>query len=521
MRPPHRLTRFVRALAASAVLLLVVASSSRADAKLSTDEERITVWTVAVMPFAGRAGEGKELTGPRLSIYFANAMRPEGRFNVIEMSRVAKALEEAEVKPGQIPDERQLAHIAKSLHTHGTITGKLSPGTQSPLELKLTLHSRDGVVLGEHVAPLPEDPEPTDLVKAGHALADTLPYDALVVRVAGKQFLVNAGTERGIKEDQILSAFTYASIKSGKDGVKTGKKLGRAQLLVLRASERSCWVQPIRGAIPEYMTKVSFEEIPISREDTGAGGATSVVGNMSLSLAVGAGLHSRRYSNDSAEAAIRSTTTLFPEPNASVYFVPYRFLGFDTELRGSYGHAFIPFRQRDPDTGDETELSGSLDQWNVTVGVGRTFGKRRWADTHVALWAGYGRSSFDVEDHDPLILTRDTYSGLDVGLAVRVPVVEVLMQTRHRIFLETSGRYAVTSSLKQAPVDDGDAAVSALGADVGIVVEIFEMLDARVMWQLDTRSVDFSGTGSRGFTDSSLSTRYQGVSLQLVWAIIP
>lgn len=493
-------------------MALAITAPARAG---SSAEEAITFWTVAVAPFEGKTDE---LTGARASIRFANGLRDSRRFNVVAMSRVARELKKRELRADQALDAAQLRSIADDLHAHGMITGAIQSTEEGGAVLKLWLHSATGKVVTQVEEPIPADPDEKKLGAIGARLAESLPYDALIVRVAGQQFLVNAGSKRGVKEGSKLYGFNFKNVKETSSGYDIGRPQAVSELLVLRVSDYASWVQPVRGRMPEYLMKVSLEpmDLELSPDEGGLPAPPRP-----LVVAATLSMLTRNYQHDSTEAAIDSKTTLFPAPGLAVDWIPWTSPWVDARTTASYVHGFVPFRRDNPNTGAREEFKGSVDDLQLAAGFSRAVRGGRFADACAWFMVGYRYRSFSIEEQDPLVLTSDVYHQLTLELGGRIPVFEWLGQTRRRFFFVANASYVpATLALDQKPVDDGAPEVTAFAVEAGLALEIFEGLQVAATWQMDRARSEFDPAGgSRGFTNASLQSRYQGMMLRVQYRL--
>lgn len=488
---------------------------------ISNEEKEITFWRVAVLPLAGEAGRFSGLkAAARLSV----AIEDSRRFEVAPIEKTARLLEDMgiDITEGVSQLEASKASdLSAQLDVDGFIAGSVSQDEKTKkVTFDLSLLTVRGHTFGSGQLVVSPDLETTEITSAINEEKQwLLPYDGLIVRTDESLALMNLGRAHGIEEDQTVYAFSYDNVSIDQDGKVTGRKLGIAEMEVVRLSKVSAWIKPVRGRMPEALAKISREEIELEVPKPNDPQAP-VVRRPFLTFGTGLDFLSRDYLLLADDVRVSSETTAFFTPSVEAKWVATRLAFLDVVVRGTYRHGFIPLN-REID-GVRESFSAALDQGSIEATIGAANGGQgRLRDARVFASLGYRYNAFTIEEQDPLYLTNDTYHQLIVGGGFDFPLFQYLGARRRRLFLFGEGFYVPVSTITQTPVDNGSGTAWGAFGTAGLRLELTRKFHTSVAWNMDyTRTTFDPEGGSRGFTNPATEDVLQGLVFRLGYVFL-
>ncbi len=491
-------------------VLLAVFLPTTAFAAMSSEEKEATFWRVAVVDFAGRT---PKTDGASAGVRVAAALRNSKRFHVVNPAQVRKAVRslKIDVSQGKIEDD-DAKRLAKALRVDGVFVGALRKAADGTGVLTLALHSgSSGRLFAQYRFAISPQFAPTEAEKIAKSFTSRLPYDGMVVSVRGDLALINLGTANGIANGSKVYGFEFESLRrDANDSVTGGDRKLLSELEVVRAERHGSWVRPMKGEMPDQFVKVSLRPVAGATElkpveETRA--TVSPFVNLQVDGDVAFLFKSYELTGDGTKFS--SDTTLFPAPGLRFEWFPKRSLGATMRLR----HGFIPFRREAPGAPGTVETyNGSITSVEAEAKLRKVFGSPGYfAGGSVAVGGGAHFSSFRVDDHNPRVLTNDTYIGPLVSTDLLLPLLD-------RINARARLGVVPLAIVSESPVDNGSGKAFGITGTVGLDYHINEKLFVSFQYGMDSMRTTFpSGGGSRAISNPKASDLYHGVTMTLGW----
>lgn len=192
-----------------------------------------------------------------------------------------------------------------------------------------------------------------------------------------------------------------------------------------------------------------------------------------------------------------------------VDWFPKRNLGASARLR----HGFIPFRREAPGSPGTVETyNGSVTSFVAEGKLRKTLsGPGHFAGGHVGAGAGAMLTMFRVDDHNPRVLTNDTYVGPLLSGEVRLPLLDRI---------NANARLGVVpfAVVTESPVDNGSGRAFGINGTVGLDYHMNEKLFLSFQYGADSMRTSYPASGgSRAISNPKASDLYHGVTMTLGW----
>jgi hypothetical protein len=477
---------------------------------MSNEEKETTFWKVAVIDFAGKT---PNTDGPTAGVRFAASLRNSKRFHVIDPRTVRSAVRSTgiDVTQGKLSDS-DAKKVCKQLRVDGVFIGRIEK-TDKGGALTIGLYSASsGRLFAQYRFPMTAQFPLAEAEKLAAGYTERLPYDGLVVSVRRDLALINLGTANGLGNGSKVFSFEFDGLqRTDAGGLSGGSRKALAELEVVRSEQHGAWVRPLRGDMPEEMTKISLRPVTGSEQlkPTAVLAASSATPYVSLETDADVAFLFKSYKLSGTGAQYTSNTTLFPAPGIHVLYYPTSALGGELRFR----HGFIPFRRpvgAGPTAHIET-YQGSIDQFELQGEARKVFSNGTFAGGSLTAGAGVSYTSFKIASQNPIVLSSDTYMGPILSGQLRLPLLDAIT-LRSGIGIMPFG------TITQSPQDNGKGTVFGLHGTMGLDYHINDKLFLAFDYGLDNMQTKFpSSGGSRGIPNAKQSDLYHGVTLSLGW----
>lgn len=367
-------------------------------------------------------------------------------------------------------------------------------------------------------------------------LISRLPYEGIILSRQQNRVTLNLGESDGLKKDQVITAVQIISINRHPrfNFIISSEKeiLGRIKILKVdkTLSFGAIISEKERGAIRRFAKVSSLDPVtypePTSLDGSSAGGDIGNRPDAPVSFgkepkewlpthppsfgAVGLKLGLSSYTSSvslETVGALEANSPVYPNISAhgELWLTP------QWTIRAELLQGVIS--TNNPREGSSPgNLNHSLSRYSLEFGYNFLL-RNDFFGPKLLASLGYSTYRMYVDDSNPRAFTTTNYSGLFIGIGGSLPITDDKLW-----YVSGKLNFYLMSSLDETPVTSGGGSSSSIN-DFNVSVERKLGVNLRAIGSIDFSlySSNFTGTGSRGETATTLSQSHKSISGGLVY----